>query len=118
MAASPSSLACCTISFGCDAPRRNEKLVVTASSAYEISASGNARGRWMSGAFLFSWSGMAISCKQAVDEPARRAGLARVNPFAIKPEPPPRLILDNVIIARRMLLVVAPPFGGDALRPL
>ncbi len=36
MAASPSAPAVATISCGCEAPRRKEKLVVTASSAYRV----------------------------------------------------------------------------------
>src|SRR5579862_4824818 len=36
MAASPSASAVATISSGCEAPRRKEKLVVTASSAYVV----------------------------------------------------------------------------------
>src|SRR5689334_431770 len=74
-------------------------------------------GRSASCSLLRTLSGMA-SRKQAVDEPARRLGLASVKPLAIKPEAPARLVLDNVIIARRAALPVPPPFGGNAFGPL
>src|SRR5215472_2135334 len=58
------------------------------------------------------------SRKQAVHEPARRHGLARVEALAVEPEAAAGLVLDQVVVARRRRRAAAPPFGGDALRAL
>src|SRR5215472_5181790 len=109
MAARPSSSARATSSRGCEAPRRKEKFVATASSAYALI--------------------QTHSRKQTVHEPARRRGLAAKEAFAVEPEAAPDGVLDQVVIARgphptlprkrgRGREGAAPPFGADAFRPL
>src|SRR5947208_1145517 len=61
---------------------------------------------------------MEASREEAVHEPARFVRLAAVEALAEEPEAPPRLVLDDVVIARRLRLLPPPPFGCDALRPL
>src|SRR5579883_2833824 len=96
-----SAAAFATNSSGCDAPRRNEKLVIVASSAKR-----GAR-RIMA----------AASSEQPVHVPSRPPGLATVEAFAIEPEAAAFRILGAEIIAGRPVRP-APPFGGDALGAL
>src|SRR6516225_7892115 len=98
MAARPSSSARATSSCGCEAPRRKEKFVATASSAYALI--------------------QTHSRKQTVHEPARRCGLAAEEAFAVEPEAAADGVFDQIVIARGFLLAMPPPFGADALGPL
>src|SRR6202521_1242690 len=94
----PAAAAVTTSSSGCEAPRRNEKLVVTCSSAYRGAASG----------------------KNAMDKPARLM-VAGVKTRPEQPETPPLLVLDPVIVADRIDCAGPfrlPPFIGDPLRPI
>src|SRR5262249_1277395 len=63
---------------------------------------------------------MGHSREEPAQEPQRRrTGL--IEPVAIEPEAPPRLVLDPVIVADLRLCGLpdpAPPFGGDPFRPL
>ena len=94
----PSSLARRTSSSAVEAPRRNEKFVVTANSAYAGIIS-NSR-------------------KQTVQIPMRARNFAAVETLAIKPHPRPAPAFNPEIIARELVAaIVAPPFHGDALRP-
>ena len=45
-------------------------------------------------------------------------GLASVKAFAVEPEAVAGLVLDEVVVARRLVRATAPPFAGDALRSL
>src|SRR5918994_2525036 len=102
-AARPSTCACSTNSSGCDAPRRKEKLVVTASSAY---------------ADIDSTHPPKNSPKQTVQEPARVLHLAAKQTFAVEPDARAGAALDAEIIAcERAAGFVAPPLHGDALGP-
>src|SRR5262245_31545953 len=97
-AASSSSRARATSSSGCEAPRRNEKLVVTASSAYATMEN--------------------ASRKQPMQKPARLRRLALVQSFAVEPEARALAALDAEVVAgERRAGGVVPPFHGDALRP-
>src|SRR5215472_15429292 len=89
----PSAAAVSTSSSGCEAPRRNEKFVVTCSSAY--------RG----------------SGKDAMDKPARFV-VAAVETRPEQPEAPPLLVLDPVVIADSLggaRPLRPPPFLGNPL---
>ena len=88
--------ACATSSSGCEAPRRNEKFVIVASSAKR----GSARI-------------MATSREQPMQEPFRADGLAPVEPLAIEPEAAALRIFGAEIIAGQRIRA-PPPFGGDA----
>src|SRR5205823_551362 len=115
IAVSPSSSAQATISCGCEAPRRKEKLVVTASSAYVLIY---ILTRTNSGK-------QAISRKQALHEPARRRGFAAVKAFTVEPEAMAFAVFDKVVIAGEAPFLslprlrgregwgIAPPFLGD-----
>src|ERR1700730_16599443 len=92
MAKQPSLSAVSTISCGCEAPRRKEKLVVTASSAYALI---RFLTRRHSGLLTSLGPGMTSrvltqtthhSRKQAMHEPARRCRLALVKSFTVEPE--------------------------------
>src|SRR6516165_11054576 len=61
---------------------------------------------------------MVASREEPMHKPARPRGFAAIEAFAIEPEAAPDLVLDEIIVARRLRLVPAPPFAGDALRPL
>src|SRR5215207_11263330 len=61
---------------------------------------------------------MAPSREEAVHEPARLVHLAPVKALAEEPEAPSRLVLDDVVVARRLRVLLAPPLGRDPLRPL
>src|SRR5947207_493630 len=83
IAVSPSASARATISCGCEAPRRKEKLVVTASSAYAL-------------IYILTRTN---SGKQAVHEPARRRDFAAVKAFAVEPEAMAFAVFDEIVIA-------------------
>src|SRR5205807_6960051 len=112
IAVSPSSSARATISCGCEAPRRKEKLVVTASSAYAL-------------IYILTRTN---SGKQAVHEPARRRGFAVVKAFTVEPEVMAFAVFDKVVIAGEAPFLslprlrgregwgIAPPFLGDPFR--
>src|SRR6202030_1228033 len=117
IAARPSSSARATISPGCEAPRRKEKFVVTASSAYALIFHPPPAGEGEVGALLAN-SSHSHSRKQAVHEPARCRRLAPIKAFAEQPEAVAGGILDEIVVARRLGLAVPPPFGADAFRPL
>src|SRR5262245_60269828 len=97
IAARPSSPARSTISAGCEAPRRKEKVGAEASRAY-----------WV----------MAFSREEAMHEPTRQMRVAILHAFAIKPEAMAHLVFDHVIIAGEIGRAVAifPPFAGNAFR--
>src|SRR6266550_5040478 len=146
-AARPSASAVATISFGCEAPRRKEKFVVTASSAYEVCRESLSLERIHSCSFLRrresksvrsdflgrgpgsplapgrpEWRGstfaMVSSREQSMQKPAWRGGLTPINSFAIEPEAVAGRILHQVVVAGRQRLAAAPPFAGDAFRSL
>src|SRR4051812_13224320 len=99
--ASPRFFAASTSSSGCDAPRRKEKLVATASSAYASTTQPLVKRLR----------------KHAMQEPARLSNLAPVDAFAIEPDAGAGFAFDAEIIAgERHALGVVPPFHGDALR--
>src|SRR6266705_6278870 len=94
---SPSVLARSISSSAWEAPRRKEKLVVTASSAYADMGTNPSR-------------------EQAVQEPARLARFTPIEAFAVEPDAQACGALHAEIIPRqRPPLAVAPPFHGDAL---
>src|SRR5215217_4866437 len=83
-AARPSVCTRSTNSAGCDAPRRKEKLVVTASSAY---------------ADIDVTHAIKNSPKQTVQKPARALHLAAKQAFAVEPDAGAGAALDTEIIA-------------------
>src|SRR5258708_20775126 len=96
--ARPSAFACIASSSPWEAPRRNEKLVVTANSAYPV------MGKF------------SASPEQPVEEPARLRGFAAVEAFAVEPGAQAIAAFDAEVIARqRLACFVAPPLHGDAL---
>src|SRR5215212_4718354 len=61
---------------------------------------------------------MEASREEAVHEPARLVRFAPVEAFAEEPEAAARLVLYDVVVARWLGFLLAPPFGADPLRPL
>src|SRR5689334_25317497 len=53
-----------------------------------------------------------------MQEPARLTLVAAVQALAEQPEAAPGLVLDAEIVAGALAPILAPPFPGDALRPL
>src|SRR5260370_20049137 len=114
IAVSPRSSARATISRGCEPPRRKEKLVVTASSAYAI-------------IYILTRTN---SGKQAVHVPTRRRGFAAVKAFTVEPEAMAFAVFDKIVIAGKAPFLslsrlrgrerwgIAPPFLGDPFRTL
>src|SRR5580693_5488974 len=102
--ARPISLARSTSSSPWEAPRRNEKLVVTANSAYPV---------------MGKFRQFSASPEQPMQEPARLRGFAAVQAFAVEPGAQAVAAFDAEVIARQRLAgFVAPPLHGDALGAL
>src|SRR6266480_3031601 len=98
IAVRPRSSARATISRGCEAPRRKEKLVVTASSAYAL-------------IYILTRTN---SGKQAMHEPARRRGFAAVKAFTVEPETMAFAVLDEIVIAGKAPFLSLPRNGVPA----
>src|SRR6185437_11660861 len=69
------------------------------------------------------WSTDAESCspsrEDSVQEPAGRRRFALIEPGAVEPEAPSRLVLDTIIVAQLLgFLLASPPLAADALRPV